>query len=84
MDGRNPHHFLDNVPHPFALTLFADQVFWTEWNFKRIEKANRVKKTGNLTSLIRQTEHMPYDIHVVHPLRQPSRRKLQSGEFLST
>lgn len=47
LEGRHKHIVLsgDRVPHVFALTLFDDELFWTDWNLKGIVKSN--KFTGN-------------------------------------
>nr|XP_049706722.1 low-density lipoprotein receptor-related protein 2 isoform X3 [Helicoverpa armigera] len=70
LEGRHRHVVLSGakVPHVFALSLFDDEIFWTDWNLKAISKAN--KHSGENLTVLRNTTHRPYDIHVVHPLRQ--------------
>ncbi|XP_066998103.2 low-density lipoprotein receptor-related protein 2 [Anabrus simplex] len=70
LEGRNRHVVLSGqqVPHVFAITLFDDFIYWTDWNLKAINKAN--KFTGKDLETIRNTTHRPYDLHVYHPLRQ--------------
>lgn len=48
LEGRHKHIVLsgERVPHVFALTLFDDELFWTDWNLKAIVKSN--KFTGGL------------------------------------
>ena len=42
LDGTNRRSVIVNsVPHPFAMTLFGDYMYWTDWNHKTIEKANK-------------------------------------------
>jgi len=43
LEGRHKHIVLsgDKVPHVFALTLFDDELFWTDWNLKAIIKSNK-------------------------------------------
>lgn len=69
-DGKNKHIVISGakVPHVFALTLFEDYIYWTDWNIKGISRAN--KFTGKDLKVLRNTTHRPYDIHVYHPLRQ--------------
>ncbi|XP_060535234.1 low-density lipoprotein receptor-related protein 2 [Cylas formicarius] len=71
LEGRHRHVVLSGnaVPHVFALTLFDDRVYWTDWNLKAVSAAN--KFDGSELRVLRNTTHKPYDIHVVHPLRQP-------------
>lgn len=70
MDGTNRHTVLQGrtVPHVFALTVFDDWLFWTDWNMKGVYRAH--KFTGEKLQVLRNTSHRPYDIHVYHPLRQ--------------
>lgn len=57
------------LPHPFALTLFEDELYWTDWHTRSIWRAN--KFTGNRVERVRSRLHYPMDIHTYHPLRQP-------------
>lgn len=43
LEGRHRHLVLSgtSVPHVFAITLFDDEVFWSDWNTKAISKANK-------------------------------------------
>nr|XP_022902920.1 low-density lipoprotein receptor-related protein 2 [Onthophagus taurus] len=70
LEGKNRHIVLSgtSVPHVFALNLFDDYIYWTDWNLKCINRAN--KNTGKDLTLLRNTTHRPYDIHIYHPLRQ--------------
>lgn len=69
-DGKNRHQVLSgsSVPHVFALSVFDDWLYWTDWNIKALLRAN--KFTGENLQILRNTSHRPYDIHVYHPLRQ--------------
>ncbi|XP_023703710.1 low-density lipoprotein receptor-related protein 2 [Cryptotermes secundus] len=70
LEGHHRHVVLSGqkVPHVFAVTLFDDYLYWTDWNLKAIGKAN--KFTGKDLAIIRNTTHRPYDLHIYHPLRQ--------------
>ncbi|XKL63596.1 hypothetical protein PGB90_005960 [Kerria lacca] len=71
LEGRHKHIIISGdklVPHVFAITLFEDYIYWTDWNLKAIYKAN--KFTGADYTVLRNTTHRPFDIHVYHPLRQ--------------
>ncbi|KAI4873047.1 hypothetical protein NFI96_006125 [Prochilodus magdalenae] len=70
LDGRHRHTVYDGVlPHPFALTVFEDTVYWTDWNTRTVEKGNKYNGTGRQALV--NTTHRPFDIHVCHPYRQP-------------
>ncbi|GAA6077980.1 low-density lipoprotein receptor-related protein 2a isoform X1 [Tachysurus ichikawai] len=70
LDGRHRHTVYDGVlPHPFAITVFEDTVYWTDWNTRTVEKGNKYNGTGRQALV--NTTHRPFDIHVLHPYRQP-------------
>lgn len=65
-----------DIPHIFALTLFEDYVYWTDWETKSINRAH--KTTGTNKTLLISTLHRPMDLHVFHALRQPDGKQLRS------
>uniref|UniRef100_A0A8B9LVB8 Low-density lipoprotein receptor-related protein 2 n=1 Tax=Astyanax mexicanus TaxID=7994 RepID=A0A8B9LVB8_ASTMX len=70
LDGLHRHTVYDGVlPHPFALTVFEDSVYWTDWNTRTVEKGNKYDGSGRQALV--NTTHRPFDIHVCHPYRQP-------------
>ena len=69
LDGQ--HRLILNVEmaHPYGVTVFEDYVFWTDWNFKSIHRAD--KFTGNHSiTLLSNLPIQPFDIKVYSPLRQ--------------
>lgn len=64
------------LPHPFAITVFEDSLYWTDWHTKSINSAN--KFTGKNQEIIRNKLHFPMDIHTLHPQRQPAGQSLGS------
>uniref|UniRef100_A0A665TZ97 Low density lipoprotein receptor-related protein 4 n=1 Tax=Echeneis naucrates TaxID=173247 RepID=A0A665TZ97_ECHNA len=71
LDGRNRKAVI-SLPHPFAITVFEDSLYWTDWHTKSINSAN--KFTGKNQEIIRNKLHFPMDIHTLHPQRQPAGR----------
>ena len=70
LDGQHRHTVYDGkLPHPFALTVFEDFVYWTDWNTRTVEKGNKYDGSGR--EALVNTTHRPFDIHVCHPYRQP-------------
>ncbi|XP_035811393.2 low-density lipoprotein receptor-related protein 2a isoform X1 [Amphiprion ocellaris] len=70
LDGQHRHTVYDgDLPHPFALTVFEDTVYWTDWNMRTVEKGNKYDGSGRQALV--NTTHRPFDIHVCHPYRQP-------------
>uniref|UniRef100_A0A8B9LD61 Low density lipoprotein receptor-related protein 6 n=1 Tax=Astyanax mexicanus TaxID=7994 RepID=A0A8B9LD61_ASTMX len=58
-----------SLPHPFALTLYEDTLFWTDWNTHSIHSCN--KHTGEERREIHSNIFSPMDIHVFSQKRQP-------------
>ncbi|KAG7275698.1 hypothetical protein CRUP_011325 [Coryphaenoides rupestris] len=70
LQGHHRHTVYDGtLPHPFALTVFEETVYWTDWNTRTVEKGN--KYDGSDHQVLVNTTHRPFDIHVCHPYRQP-------------
>ncbi|CAH0560459.1 unnamed protein product [Brassicogethes aeneus] len=70
LDGSNRKKVISKgLPHPFALTIFEESIFWTDWHTKSISTAN--KATGAGLRTIHSQLHFPMDIHSYHPQRQP-------------
>ena len=55
--------------HIFALSVFEDFVYWSDWETKTIERCH--KYSGQQNSTILTSVHKPMDIQVLHPMRQP-------------
>lgn len=70
LEGHHRHTVYDRtLPHPFAITIFEDTIYWTDWNTRTVEKGN--KYDGSDRVVLVNTTHKPFDIHVYHPYRQP-------------
>ncbi|TDG98033.1 hypothetical protein EPR50_G00214030 [Perca flavescens] len=82
MDGQNRHRAIaGTLPHVFAVSLFEDWVYWTDWNTHTVEKAH--KYTGEQRTIMGNNTHRPYDIHVYHPYRQPRSENPCSSHHLT-
>ncbi|GAB0191315.1 low-density lipoprotein receptor-related protein 1B [Grus japonensis] len=64
------HEYLS---HPFAVSLYGSEVYWTDWRTNTLAKAN--KWTGQNVSVIQKTSAQPFDLQIYHPSRQPQERK---------
>lgn len=74
LDGHHRHTVYDGtLPHPFAITIFEDTIYWTDWNTRTVEKGNKYDGSGR--TVLVNTTHRPFDIHVYHPYRQPFGKK---------
>ena len=61
--------------HPFALTLYDNKIYWTDWKTRGIHSTN--KNTGQRCQRVWSDTYSPMDIHAYEPKRQ----KPRSGEF---
>ena len=57
-----------HLPHPFALTLLGDTVYWTDWSTRAIHSFNR--NTGQRKKILNTGQLSPMDIHVYSAARQ--------------
>ncbi|PIO29253.1 hypothetical protein AB205_0211260 [Aquarana catesbeiana] len=60
-----------DLPHPFGLTLYEDRIYWTDWQSKSIESADR--KTGLDRKPVRENLENLMDLHVFHRRRMQVR-----------
>ena len=58
------------LPHPFALSLFDDILYWTDWQTRAIHSCDKL--TGASRRIVHENIFSPMDIHVYHPRRQPN------------
>lgn len=61
------------LPHPFALTLFEDAIYWTDWHTKSISTVN--KKTGMGIQTVHASLHVPMDIRR-YILKKKAKKKM--------
>lgn len=59
------------LPHPFALTLYGDTLFWTDWNTHSIHSCS--KNSGGQQRVVHSDIFSPMDIHVFSAQRQNTR-----------
>ncbi|XP_063881494.1 prolow-density lipoprotein receptor-related protein 1-like isoform X4 [Scylla paramamosain] len=60
------HHLLS---HPFAITLYGNYVYWTDWKTNSVIRANKFH--GTEVEDVERTITQPFDIQILHPSRQP-------------
>ena len=78
LDGDNRRTVISRgLPHPFAITMFEDDLYWTDWHMKSINRANKFNGNTTVTTVHTQL-HFPMDIHTFHPQRQPNGQALPS------
>ena len=66
-----------HLQHIFALSVFEDFVYWTDWETNSIERCH--KYTGKENKTILSTIHRPMDIQVSPIKDLQGRRKLRKN-----
>lgn len=72
LDGQDYKLILRNhrtLGHPFAITVFEDFLYWTDWMSNAVHKVSKFGR-GNVSDVAMDLK-MPMDIHVYHIYRQP-------------
>ncbi|XP_030387623.1 low-density lipoprotein receptor-related protein 1 [Scaptodrosophila lebanonensis] len=71
-DGTEHHVVLRNkdiLSHPFAISVFENFVYWTDWRTTSVIRAN--KWNGSDVQVMQRTQTQPFGIQVLHSSRQP-------------
>lgn len=66
----------ETLSHPFAIALFENFVYWTDWRTNSVIRAN--KWNGSDLTIIQRTLTQPFDIQILHPSRQPRNKNRPS------
>nr|CAD7434279.1 unnamed protein product [Timema monikensis] len=71
LDGSDRRVILEGVvDHPYAIAVFEDRVYWSDWQDKEIESCN--KFTGkNHTVVLKIKKNPIYSVHIFHPSMHP-------------
>lgn len=62
------------LPHPFGLTLYGERIYWTDWETKSIQSADR--RTGLDRETLQENLENLMDIHVFHRRRPPGEQPM--------
>uniref|UniRef100_F7CLL4 Low-density lipoprotein receptor-related protein 2 n=1 Tax=Monodelphis domestica TaxID=13616 RepID=F7CLL4_MONDO len=57
------------IPHPYGISLFEHNVFFTDWTRLAVMKANKFSESN--PQIIYQSSLRPYGVTIYHALRQP-------------
>jgi hypothetical protein len=71
LNGQNRHVLSVStayLSHPYGISVFENSVYWTDWNYKSLNRADKWLG-GNEFALLTNLPVQPYDVKVVHPLR---------------
>jgi hypothetical protein len=72
-EGNNPKALLRKIKslgHPFAITLYDNNLYWTDWKTNFISAANKYDGSEPKAHIQRHQTRL-FDIKVYHPSRQP-------------
>lgn len=67
------------LPHPFGLTLYGQRIYWTDWQTKSIQSADRL--TGLDRETLQENLENLMDIHVFHRQRPPGKQPAAVAGF---
>nr|XP_033771431.1 low-density lipoprotein receptor-related protein 2-like [Geotrypetes seraphini] len=60
---------LKKIQRPFSLSVFEDDVYWSEMKARSVQKVN--KKTGKNWTLFIRRHDQPYSLKIMHEVLQP-------------
>ncbi|XP_066431008.1 very low-density lipoprotein receptor-like [Eleutherodactylus coqui] len=61
---------LQTIQSPFSLTVFEDEIYWSEMKARTVQKIN--KATGKNFSVLIKRHGQPYGLKVMHKVLQPT------------
>uniref|UniRef100_A0A5F8GUH8 LDL receptor related protein 2 n=1 Tax=Monodelphis domestica TaxID=13616 RepID=A0A5F8GUH8_MONDO len=67
--GKTIAHGGSIIPHPYGISLFEHNVFFTDWTRLAVMKANKFSESN--PQIIYQSSLRPYGVTIYHALRQP-------------
>lgn len=71
-DGGDHHLVIrdqETLSHPFSISVFENNVYWTDWRTNSVIRAN--KWNGSDIMVIDRTPSQPFGIQILHSSRQP-------------
>lgn len=71
LTGENRQVILHGVQYPFAMTVFQQDIFWTDWTTRSVHRARKDDGSG-LTAMTDRLQYRPNDIHVFAESKQES------------
>lgn len=55
-----------HLRHPFAVSVFEDNLYWTDWNTESLYRANKFNASQSSVSTVATGLYSPMDLHVYH------------------
>lgn len=69
------------IPHPFGISLFEHNVYFTDWTKMAVMKAN--KFNDNNPQVVYGTSQTPHGVAIIHQLKQPYGKPLKEPNISS-
>ncbi|MGH0174258.1 UNVERIFIED_CONTAM: hypothetical protein FKN15_067608 [Acipenser sinensis] len=69
LTGSNREVIVSTAIYPFAMTVYDQHIYWTDWNTKSIYRANKHDGSDQIV-MIQNLPHRPMDIHVLSSNKQ--------------
>lgn len=69
LTGENRQVILIGVQYPFAMTVFQQDIYWTDWTERAVFRAGKNDGSG-VTALAQDLQYRPNDIHVYAASKQ--------------
>lgn len=61
------------MKHPFAIAVFEDTLYWSDWHGRDIQACNKFTGKNHHVLIREKTKgNFIYDVHVYHPAMMPS------------
>lgn len=71
LTGENRQIIMHGVPYPYAMTVFQQDIFWTDWTENAVFRAQKDGGSG-FAVLAQDLQYRPNDIHVYAASKQES------------
>ena len=74
LDGQNIREVLnlsDRMLNLYSLAVFKDHIYWDDWHFRKIFRADKTNATS-FDAVTRRSSSMPMGLTVYHEKRQPN------------
>uniref|UniRef100_A0A3Q1HBP6 EGF-like domain-containing protein n=1 Tax=Acanthochromis polyacanthus TaxID=80966 RepID=A0A3Q1HBP6_9TELE len=71
LTGENRQVIVHGVTYPFAMTVFQQDIFWTDWTERCVYRAGK-DDGSDITAIVQDMQYRPNDIHVYAGSKQES------------
>ena len=76
MSGGSRRPLFNQLRQPYGVTVYGDQIYWSDWNTRSVEKADKLSGAGR--SVIKSRMDFPMDLATFHVSRQQGAGRVSS------